>query len=63
MAETRASFKDTVNEALRAGLMNVGKQRRPKPFVVRPRALDLRPGLSYDQVEELLDQLEGAERR
>jgi hypothetical protein len=31
----------------------------PKPFVVTPRPLGLPPELSYDNVEELIEALEG----
>ena len=34
-----------------------------KPFQVTPRSLGLPPGLNYDNVEELLDAVEGADRR
>lgn len=61
-AEARRSgrtFKEVVNEALRLGL-NARKEPKPtKPFVVRARALGLRPGLNYDKINELIEQLEG----
>lgn len=53
------SFKDVVNEGLRIGLNTTGPPRARKPFVVRPRPLGLPPGLSYDNIGDLLDQLEG----
>jgi hypothetical protein len=53
-----ASLKAAVNHFLRLGLMTSGKQHR-KQFTVRPRAMGLPPGLSYDNVEELLEALEG----
>ena len=53
-----ASFKSTVNHFLRLGLMASGRQRS-KRFVVAARPLGLPPGLSYDNVEELLEALEG----
>jgi len=55
------SFKKVVNRFLRAGLM-ASKRPTRKPFVVKP--WDLRPpaGLSFDNVEDLLDTLEGPER-
>ncbi|HEY8368497.1 MAG TPA: BrnA antitoxin family protein [Thermodesulfobacteriota bacterium] len=60
---TGKPFKTVVNEALRLGLAS----RREAPaarFEVRTRDLGgLRPGLSYDNVEELLDQIEGPLRR
>ena len=53
------SFKETVNGCLRRGL-NARRQMKPeKPFVVRARPLGLRPGLSYDNIGELLEQVEG----
>ena len=63
MRETGRSFKQTVNETLRAGLVELTTEREPEPFRVKARALGLRPGLSYDNVEDLLDQLDGAFRR
>jgi hypothetical protein len=56
------SFKAVVNRFLRMGLM-ASKRPIRKPFVVKP--WDLRPpaGLSFDNVEDLLDTLEGPERR
>ena len=53
-----ASFKEVVNRFLRLGLM-AAKQPPQKPFAVTPRKLGLPPGLSYDNVEQLLDALEG----
>jgi hypothetical protein len=60
-AEVRRSgrtFKEVINEALRLGLNNrtavpVGR------FVVRARPMGSRPGLSYDRVSELVEQVEG----
>ena len=53
------SFKEIVNEFLRLGL-NARKQRKPsKPFVVKTRRLHPRPGLNFDNIGELLEQLEG----
>jgi hypothetical protein len=52
------SLKAAVNYFLRLGLMQSGKRQR-KRFVVRPRALGLPAGLNYDDVEELLEALEG----
>jgi len=63
MAKTRRSFKDTLNEVVRAGRMEVGRQVPAELFHVKARPLGLRPGLSCDHVEELLDQLDGAGRR
>ena len=56
------SFKEAVNHFLRMGLM-VPKQSNRKPFQVRPRPLGLPPGLNYDNVEELLEAIEGPMHR
>ena len=59
--ETRrsgTSFKEAVNHFLRLGLM-VAKQPTRKPFVVTPKNMGLPHGLTYDNVEELLETLEG----
>lgn len=53
------SFKEAVNYYLRLGLNAPRRTKPAKPFVVRARPLGLPPGLSYDNVEELIEQLEG----
>lgn len=63
--ETRrsgSSFKETVNHYLRLGLTSARRQHR-KPFVVTPRKMGLPANVSYDNVAELIDILEGAEHR
>ena len=57
-----SSFKKTVNHFLRLGL-TAGKPESRKPFRVTPRNLDLPHGLSYDNVAELIDVLEGPEHK
>lgn len=52
------SFKQVVNYFLRLGLM-AAKHPQNKRFVVTPRHMGLPPGLSYDNVGELLDYMEG----
>lgn len=52
------SFKQVVNHFLRLGLM-AAKQPSRKPFVVKPWNLNPPPGLSFDNVEELIEALEG----
>lgn len=60
---TGQSFKAVVNETLRAGL-NARRALAPQgPFRVQARDLGLRPAYSYDNVAELLEQLEGPSRR
>ena len=63
MRRAGESYRATVNRILRRGL---NPPRRPsglKPFKVRARNLGLRPGMDLDNIEELLDQVEGPWRR
>jgi len=53
-----ASFKEVVNRFLRLGLMATNRPAR-KPFVVKPRSLGLPSGVTYDNVEQLVEHLEG----
>jgi hypothetical protein len=53
-----ASVKAVVNHFLRLGLMMSARRER-KPFVVYPRALGLPSGLSCDNIEDLIEALEG----
>jgi hypothetical protein len=62
MRKTGRSFKETVNEVLRFGL-NARPAKPAKPFEIYARDLHPRPGLNFDNIEELLDQIEGPMRR
>jgi len=57
-----ASFKHVVNHFLRLGL-TAGKRPQQKAFAVTPRKLGLPSGLSYDNVQHLLDAIEGPLQR
>ena len=61
MRESGSSLKQAVNRLLRLGL--TAAPQRGKPFTVHPRRLGLPPGLSYDNVEELIESLEGPQHR
>ena len=50
------SLREGVNRALRAGINQIEKSAASKPYKTIPRPLGLKPGLSYDNVQELLDQ-------
>jgi hypothetical protein len=62
MRRSGSSFKETVNHFLRLGLMSSGNQKL-KPFKVKPFLLGLPANLNYQNVAELLDELEGPTRR
>lgn len=60
---TGRSFKDLVNECLRRGLAQGEPTRAVERFAVKPRDLGvLQPGLSLDNVAELLERIEGPDR-
>jgi hypothetical protein len=64
-AEARRSgkpFKQLVNDCLRVGLRVRSKAPKVKPFVVKPRPLGSSQ-FNYDNIEELLDQIEGPFRK
>lgn len=54
-------FKQVVNRFLRLGL--TAKPPERKPFVVKPWNLQPPPGLNFDNVEELIEFLEGPYHR
>lgn len=58
MRRTGASFKSAVNHYLRLGLERA-ERPKPQPFVVKPVAMGLPPGLSYENIAELIEALEG----
>ena len=54
------SFKETVNTVLRRGLMVKREFQQAPPFVLKgARDLGAKPGISFDNISELLEQLEG----
>jgi hypothetical protein len=62
MRKSGASFKATVNRLLRLGLV-AAQQRNRKSFSIRPRNMGLPDGLTYDNVAELLEVIEGARHK
>ena len=62
-AKLHKPFKEIINTALRIGLEEVLKPIAAKPYRSKPRPLGLRPGLSYDNIAELLVHAEGEEHR
>lgn len=53
-------FREVVNSAIRAGLRSRPEQAQ---FRVHARPMGLRPGMDLDDVEGLLDLLDGPSRR
>jgi len=64
MRKSGKSFRDIVNDTLRHGLVEKRAATRRRPFKAEARDLgNLRPGLSLDNVGELLEQVEGSLHR
>ena len=57
------SFKETVNQMLRLGLHTREKPATIEPFKVDARPMGQRPGFNFDDIEGLLDELDGPLRR
>ena len=52
-------FKQVINEALRKGLELLDNPPESLRYETQPRSMGLRPGLSLDNIGELLAQVEG----
>lgn len=58
MHRKRKSFKETLNEAVRAGLSEKPSQSPRAPFVVKARPMGLRAGIDPTSFNKLVDELE-----
>jgi hypothetical protein len=52
-------FRQALNELVRTGLLAEAKPLPKRRFRIKPRSIGLRPGLSYDKIETLLELAEG----
>jgi hypothetical protein len=59
-AKRSIRFKHALNDVLREGLRHLERAAGRKPYRSEPKAVGLKSGLSYDNVSELLEQVEGA---
>ncbi|HSR67284.1 MAG TPA: DUF2191 domain-containing protein [Acidobacteriota bacterium] len=60
--ESGRSFKDVVNETIRAGLGARGDLPQPKPYKLKPSSLGgVRPGIDLDHALRLAGELEDEE--
>ncbi len=57
------TFKDTVNDLLRAGFQAQSETKKVKRFKARVRAMGRRAGMDYDNIGDLLEQTEGSSHR
>jgi hypothetical protein len=60
---TGQPFKETVNACLRAGLSLRKTAKNAAVFRVRPHDMGLQPGVSFDKISTLLDEIEGPAHR
>ena len=58
-----ASFRETLNDLLRAALLGVDNQPRRRTLRIKPTRMGHRPGLNYDNIESLLEYGEGERHR
>jgi len=61
--EPSKSFKEIINDILRRGLKSKDPNIKKKDFKLITYPLQLKEGLCLDNIEELLDQIEGPNRR
>ena len=59
MRQTGKSFKDTVNETLRRGLAAQSAVKASKRFSGKTFPIEPQPGLNFDRVNELIEQIDG----
>ncbi len=62
-SEPKKPFKEIVNETLRRGLSSASARSPKKKFKLTPFRIGLRKDLNFDNIEEVLDILEGPNRR
>jgi len=63
MRKSGKSFKETVNETLRFGLLARRKAKTVKPFKIRAIDMKLKPGYSLDKPWDLIEEIEGPDYR
>jgi hypothetical protein len=61
--KTGEPLKAVVNRYLRLGIMADLQPQKSEPFEVKPFPLGLKPGLSYDSIQEVLEGIDGPYRR
>ena len=60
--KTGKSFKETVNETLRSGLIERCQKKTDKLFKVRAWDMGLKPGYSFDKPWDLIEEVEDPKR-
>ncbi len=57
------SFRETLNDLLRAALLNLDAQPRRRTLEIKPAHMGYKAGLNYDDIESLLEYGEGERHR
>ncbi len=50
-----ASFRDTLNDLLRAALLSVANHPHRRVLPIKPTPMGHKPGLNYDNIESLIE--------
>jgi hypothetical protein len=58
MRRSGRGFKETVNRLLRRGAKEM-EERKDEPFRVIARPMGPKPGLNFDKISDLIEQVEG----
>lgn len=58
-----ASFRDTLNDLLRAALLGAEQKPSRRSLVIQPAHMGHKPGLNHDNIESLLEYSEGDRHR
>ncbi len=58
-----ASFRDTLNDLLRAALLGIDSAPRRRKLTIRSAHMGYKPVLNYDNIESLLEYGEGEQHR
>jgi hypothetical protein len=58
-----ASFRDTLNDLLRAALVGIDNQPRRGGLGIKPAPIGRKPELNYDNIESLIEYGEGERHR
>lgn len=61
--EPQRTFKEIVNDLLRLGLRSEKPKAEKKEFKLITYPIGLREDLNFDKIEDLLDEIEGPDRR
>ena len=58
-----ASFRDTLNDLLRAALVGIDNKPRRRALGTKATPIGHKPGLNYDSIESLIEYGEGERHR